>query len=321
MKILQIFAWVVGAHVFAFFCIFASPGCSSSPRNVPTPDATVPTVSSSGAGLSYPSAAAETLPAPDHLGFAPEGTPGRVAPTRPGSPNAAAITPAKATASVASVVPYTIQKGDSLWTIAKKNHITVAELTKTNNLTKTSSLKPGKKLMIPVKTPVAAPAESAVALPTLPAAANNTTPAEAAAVRNSAEVVKHVVGSGESLGIIARKYGVTVGELAAANNITDPAKIRVGQPLVIPSGKGGAKNSGKSAGKTASPASTKPVSTTASKPVPATPRVETPAAPASQPEVKPTPAGQDLDAGLTESASTEVPTIKVEEPKSEEPAK
>ena len=214
---------------------------------------------------------------------------------------------AKSTAAnVASVVPYTIQKGDSLWTIAKKNHITVAELTKTNNLTSTSALKPGGKLMIPVKTPVAAaPSENAVSLSALPAVA---APADQAA-HAPAEKVTHVIAAGESLGTIARKFGVSVGELAAANNIPDPAKIRVGQPLVIPSGKGGAKSATKTPAKPA--ATVKPVAT---KPAPAP-------EPAPQPEVKPLPPGQDLDAGLKDAASTEVPTIKVEDSKPEEPAK
>ena len=42
MKILQIFAWGVGVHLAAFLAIFASPGCQSGPRTMPTPDATVP---------------------------------------------------------------------------------------------------------------------------------------------------------------------------------------------------------------------------------------------------------------------------------------
>lgn len=316
MKILQIFGAVVAVHLLAFIFIFASPGCSSSPRNVPTPDATLPNGSGNGAPVSYNSGATETVTPIDHPSYSPEGTPGRMAPTRPGSPNAAAITPAKSAASnVASVIPYTIQKGDSLWIIAKKNHITVPELTKANNLSSNAALQPGKKLMIPVKTPVApAATETSLALPTLSTAAPT---APEAPVRASTEIVKHVVASGESLGTIARKYGIKVGELAAANNITDPAKIRVGQPLVIPAGKSGVTKN------TAKPAA-KPVAT---KPAPAAPaHVETPAPtpapePASQFEIKPPPAGQDLDAGLKDNTSGEVPTIKVEEAKPEEPAK
>jgi lipoprotein NlpD len=44
----------------------------------------------------------------------------------------------------------------------------------------------------------------------------------------------HVVAPGETLYRIALHYGVSVGRLMAANGISDPATLRVGQLLVIP---------------------------------------------------------------------------------------
>lgn len=44
----------------------------------------------------------------------------------------------------------------------------------------------------------------------------------------------HIVQTGENLYRIALRYGLTVNELAAANGITDPTRIFVGQILVIP---------------------------------------------------------------------------------------
>lgn len=46
--------------------------------------------------------------------------------------------------------------------------------------------------------------------------------------------VTHVVQPGENLFRIALRYGVDMNELAAANGITDPTRIYVGQVLVIP---------------------------------------------------------------------------------------
>lgn len=46
----------------------------------------------------------------------------------------------------------------------------------------------------------------------------------------------HVVNSGESLSGIAARYGLSSRDLSAANNITDPNAIRIGQRLRIPSG-------------------------------------------------------------------------------------
>lgn len=45
---------------------------------------------------------------------------------------------------------------------------------------------------------------------------------------------EHVVQSGESLSVIARDHGVTTGELASANGISNHHLIRVGQILTIP---------------------------------------------------------------------------------------
>jgi LysM repeat protein len=46
----------------------------------------------------------------------------------------------------------------------------------------------------------------------------------------------HVVQPGETLFSIARRYGLTVEQVAAANGITNPALIYIGQVLVIPGG-------------------------------------------------------------------------------------
>lgn len=48
----------------------------------------------------------------------------------------------------------------------------------------------------------------------------------------------HVVQPGETLYRIALRYGVTVEQIAAANGITNPALIYVGQVLIIPGGGG-----------------------------------------------------------------------------------
>ena len=47
---------------------------------------------------------------------------------------------------------------------------------------------------------------------------------------------EHVIQRGETLYGIARSYKIELSALQAANNITDPSKVRVGQRLVIPTG-------------------------------------------------------------------------------------
>lgn len=293
MKILQIFGAVIAVHVLAFFFIFASPGCQSSPRNIPTPDATTPMGGGNMAGTAVTYTPAETGSIYSYTAPAPAG---RAEPTRPGSPNAAAIAPSKPMADdVAPVSTYTVVRGDSLWSIAKANSLTVSELAKANQLSSGSTLQPGKKLMIPGK--VGLPQD----LSTSVASAAKVSEAKSAPAARNADALRHTIQSGESLGAIARKYQVTVGELAAANNITDPAKIRAGQQLTIP----GLKSTGSTRA-----ASTTPTPSAAAAPAPAT--TEAAANPVLRFEIAPPPPGQDLDAALNEAA-TDVPTIKVEE--------
>jgi LysM repeat protein len=294
MKILQIFGWVVGVHLAAFLAIFASPGCSSGPRTMPTPDATVPAATTPP--VSYNSAA----PEPVDLGtpavsYAPASPLGHATPTRPGSAAAVAVTPPKPVENVAPVTTYTVERGDSLWSISKKYGLTVAELAKANSISAGTAIRPGRKLIIPGK-PGAAKEAVAPAGLSLPAE-KTAMPARP----TNGESVKHTVLVGESLGVIARKYQVSVGELAAANNITDPSRVRAGQQLVIPGFKAVSSKGTTTVAPATRPVTETPVVSTA--PEPAAPRFE----------LTPPPPGQDLDAGLKE-AETEVPTIKVEEP-------
>jgi LysM repeat protein len=315
MKILQIFGAVVAVHVLAFIFIFASPGCQSGPHDVPTPDATLP-AESAPAPITYN---ANATPQPVDLGTASAGSYGHNSPTRPGSPAAAAVAPSRMNEDVAPVTTYTIVKGDSLWSVAKKNHLSVAELARANNLPTGAALKPGKKLMIPGKP--GAPAASKEVSPSAASAKPGATAADkAAASAGGNDSVKHTVQAGESLGVIAHKYQVSVGELAAVNNITDPSKVRAGQQLIIPGFKAvGAKGNPASANRPA--ATAKPTSPTP--PAGVAPAAATPASGAPNSphfEVTAPPPGQDLDAGLKE-ATTEVPTIKVEESTGEQAPK
>jgi len=58
-----------------------------------------------------------------------------------------------------------------------------------------------------------------------------------ASVSRSTPVITalYVVQAGDTLSAIAERFGVTVDELVAANNLTDPNVLQVGQTLVIPS--------------------------------------------------------------------------------------
>ncbi len=274
MKILKIFGIVVGIHVFALILIFANPGCSAMTKtspapadtvvknDAPSPTITVPTVASGDTATGIdPNSPAISV-----------STAIRYSPTRPNTPAAGALE-AEPVADVTPATTYTVGKGDSLWSIAHKNHLTKAELAAANNLRPESTLRQGQKLIIPGKAPATTAAKSAAAAPT-----KGTMAESAPAAKGPADSVKHTVKPGETLGAIARKYQVKVGEIATANNISDPAKIHPGMELIIPgwqtptgkaAGKSGAKGTAKAAAEPAKPVSIPTISVGDDAPAPA----------------------------------------------------
>ena len=291
MKILKIFGVVVGVHVFARILIFAHPGCSSS-------------ATKSGSNGSEMSSAPSPAPAEDLSPVtvapaAPEASAPpviRFSPTRPGTPAATALESAPVT-DVTPATTYTVVKGDSLWTIARKHKLTVSELAAANNLKAGATVRVDQRLLIPSK-PSSVAADPAITAPD----ANEVT----AAPRASRESIRHVVKPGETLGAIARKYQVKVGEIATINNIADPAKIRPGMELSIPGWR--------APGRAAAPAARAPAPAS----TPSSPVQQPAQEPAPQPASDPVPTivipapGDDLDSGLQPSPS-DVPVIQVEE--------
>lgn len=249
MKLLKIFGIVAGIHAFALVLIFANPGCSASSKA--TRDSTKVATNDSSAVVSVP----QLGPAPSHLppaddrastqlnafgedspvvaapiSFNPDAMAvagdGRYRPTRPHTTVATALK-AEPVKDVVPVSTYTVARGDSLWSIAKRNNLTVSELAAANNLRASAMLKVNQKLIIPGQAITNNPSFG----PAKPAAKTTLKqPVEA----SSTKKMIHVVASGQTLGGIARKYDVSVGSIATANNISDPAKIRPGQKLLIP---------------------------------------------------------------------------------------
>ncbi len=300
MKLVKIFGIVMAVHAAVFVFIFAIPGCRSTAKK---PVSASPVGGDSGAS---PLAAAEaTAPAATASSTGTSEVAAiRFSPTRPGSTGAAEATAPLATAPAT----YAVAKGDNLWSIAKKNGVTVKQLLAANNLRADSRLNLGQKLVIPGKTvtPSVVPAAGAAPKPVVPAAP--------APVSAPSAATTHVVKAGESLGSIAKKYAVKVGDIATANNIADPTKLRVGQTLKIPAGHSSAIKSTVPAAKPA----TKPAASAPTQPVaPVTP----PSAPApvftsplleSAPDAAPQAAESPFAAPA--ASTTDAPVIRVEEP-------
>jgi LysM repeat protein len=236
MKIIKVLGVVAGIHVFALMLIFANPGCSSTTKPTPAPVDTIaraepgpaitvpglqPAAASGASGMS----AAPISFNPDAPALAGDGI--RFTPTRPGTAAASTLV-ATPVADVTPMTTYTVKSGDNLWTIAKKNNLTAAELAASNNLKTSVVLHEGQKLLISSKH--TSPAASASSTAMAPTAATKTEPAP----KPSAESTKYTVKPGDTLGTIAKNFGVRSKDISTINNISDPQKLRAGTVLTIP---------------------------------------------------------------------------------------
>lgn len=157
---------------------------------------------------------------------------------------------------------YTVKKGDSLWKIANKYNTTVEKLKSANNL-KTNTLSVGQKLVIPSISVSPEVSDTYIVQKgdNLWSIANkfNMTVSELKNLNNLTnnllsigQVLKikdssnngkttYTVQKGDSLWVIANKYGITTEELKSYNNLTSNL-LSIGQVLKIPQGKTSTEN-------------------------------------------------------------------------------
>lgn len=95
-----------------------------------------------------------------------------------------------------------VRSGETLYSIAIRYGVTVDEIMQANGLANGNYIFVGQNLVIPS--------------------------------RNASGQQVHTVQPGESLNAIARRYGVGLDQLIAANGLADPNNIRAGQQIVIP---------------------------------------------------------------------------------------
>ena len=157
---------------------------------------------------------------------------------------------------------YTVKKEDSLWKIANKYNTTVEKLKSANNL-KTNTLSVGQKLVIPSISVSPEVSDTYIVQKgdSLWSIANkfNMTVSELKNLNNLTnnllsigQVLKikdsysngettYTVQKGDSLWVIANKYGITTEELKSYNNLTSNL-LSIGQVLKIPQGKTSTEN-------------------------------------------------------------------------------
>jgi murein DD-endopeptidase MepM/ murein hydrolase activator NlpD len=107
---------------------------------------------------------------------------------------------------------YTVQPGDTLFSIALRYNLSLTDILLANNLSETDFIFPGQRLTLP-----------GVFLPSLP-----TIPK----ISSSSDQV-HLVKSGETLFSIAELYHTSVNDIMSHNNITDPYFVQIGRILKV----------------------------------------------------------------------------------------
>lgn len=131
------------------------------------------------------------------------------------------ITPTDFLAQPSEDCVYVVRPGDNLFRIAVNNNTTLEALRAANPQIRGDLIQPGDRLLLP-------DCEGA------PASINPTTTTSTQPTTGG-EQRTHTVQGGETLGAIARIYGVTVLQIVQANNLADPNRLSVGQQLIIPS--------------------------------------------------------------------------------------
>jgi LysM repeat protein len=116
-------------------------------------------------------------------------------------------------------IRHTVAADETLYSIARRYGVSVAELQHANRLGTSTTIREHQVLTIPRQHMVAPAGQQAPAPPPQPA---------------PPQPRQHIVGGNDTLYSIARRYGVTVTTIQAANGLGASTSIHPGQSLVIP---------------------------------------------------------------------------------------
>jgi len=195
--------------LIASLVALALSGCTRARRESPTPTAVAGTASATPLAGPIQTQVLTPQPPPTQIPAAGGPTVVRVVET---TPTASAGAPALTPPPVPTLAPstgyfeYTVQRYDTLYSLALRFSTTVNAIVALNGLPDANQIRVGQVVKIPG---TAAP---------------------------SGGSVEYVVQPGDTLYSIAGRYGTSVEAIRLANGIVNPWFIEVGQKLVIPQG-------------------------------------------------------------------------------------
>ncbi|MEW4226420.1 LysM peptidoglycan-binding domain-containing protein, partial [Rossellomorea marisflavi] len=121
---------------------------------------------------------------------------------------------------------YTVKSGDNLGSIALKFDMTLAEIKSLNNISDPDKLQIGQVLKV---------------------YKNDSNSGDTGSGGSTPKTTTYTVKSGDNLGSIAQRFGMSLSQIQSLNNISNPDKIQVGQVLKVydnGNGSGGETNPG-----------------------------------------------------------------------------
>lgn len=241
MKFLKVIVFVMVGHVLLIGALMLQPGCNAIDQqwaeyrleqqrvNVPNevlaqeqglpPDSEEVVDPSLNAGLgvspnrvrSTPTRPPETA-APAPAGLETEPSEPLFNPGISGGINA----PMEPSSPTSGYVPYTVQRGDTLWGLSKEYSVPFATLLEANGMTRDTQLSVGQEILVPS------------GYDELGIVADTQTEMVAAEGTSI-----YTVGRGDTLSEIAARSGTSVSRIKSLNNMGSDT-IRVGQKLIVP---------------------------------------------------------------------------------------
>lgn len=212
MRVSVIASLIVAVHIAVIGSVVMTQGCTATGRDARRTDP-------------YPTEPPTAPPLPPSATVV---TPGAVPPvTFPDIKPPSKPAPVKTDVAAGNI--YVVRSGDSLSKIAVQHGVNARELAELNQIADANKIRIGQKLILPDH---AKPSQSQPEAKAAP---------KAKAAEKSGPGGTYEVKAGDSLSKIAAAHKVSTKDLAAANQITDPNKIRAGQKLTIPGGEGAGK--------------------------------------------------------------------------------